>query len=59
MSKEELIRGLNDDLAAEWGTIIRYTYQAGKAFGLRGRNYEKSCSVRCRMRSVMRRFSRT
>lgn len=36
MAKEELLRGLNDDLAAEWGTIIRYTYQAGKAFGLRG-----------------------
>jgi bacterioferritin len=33
MSKEELIRGLNEDLAAEWGTIIRYSYQAGKAFG--------------------------
>ena len=30
MSKETLIRGLNEDLAAEWGTIIRYTYQAGK-----------------------------
>jgi bacterioferritin len=36
MSKEALIRGLNEDLAAEWGTIIRYTYQAGKAFGLLG-----------------------
>lgn len=36
MSKEELIRGLNEDLAAEWGTIIRYTYQAGKSFGLLG-----------------------
>jgi bacterioferritin len=36
MSKETLIRGLNEDLAAEWGTIIRYTYQAGKAFGLLG-----------------------
>jgi bacterioferritin len=36
MSKEKLIRGLNDDLAAEWGTIMRYTYQAGKSFGLRG-----------------------
>jgi bacterioferritin len=36
MSKEVLIQGLNEDLAAEWGTIIRYTYQAGKSFGLLG-----------------------
>ena len=36
MNKEELIRGLNEDLAAEWGTIMRYTYQASKAIGLRG-----------------------
>lgn len=36
MSKEALIQGLNEDLAAEWGTIMRYTYQSGKAFGLRG-----------------------
>jgi len=36
MTKDELIRGLNDDLAAEWGTIMRYTYQSSKAIGLRG-----------------------
>ncbi|MBN2116443.1 MAG: ferritin-like domain-containing protein [Anaerolineales bacterium] len=36
MSKEDLIKGLNEDLAAEWGTIIRYTYQAGKSFGILG-----------------------
>jgi bacterioferritin len=36
MSKEELIKGLNEDLAAELGTVIRYTYQASKAFGLQG-----------------------
>ncbi|NIV94897.1 ferritin-like domain-containing protein [candidate division KSB1 bacterium] len=36
MSKEELIKGLNEDLAAEWGTVIRYTYQAGKSFGILG-----------------------
>ena len=36
MSKAELIKGLNKDLAAEWGTVIRYTYQAGKSFGLLG-----------------------
>jgi|SRR2546428_12764717 len=35
-TKDELIRGLNEDLAAEWGTIMRYTYQASKAIGLRG-----------------------
>jgi bacterioferritin len=36
MSKEDLIQGLNEDLAAEWGTVIRYAYQAGKSFGLMG-----------------------
>ncbi len=35
-TKDELIKGLNEDLAAEWGTIMRYTYQASKAIGLRG-----------------------
>lgn len=35
-TKEDLIEGLNEDLAAELGTIIRYTYQAGKSFGLLG-----------------------
>ena len=33
MTKETLIEGLNEDLAAELGTIIRYNYQASKAFG--------------------------
>lgn len=36
MSTENLIQGLNEDLSAEWGTVIRYTYQAGKSFGLTG-----------------------
>lgn len=36
MSKQDLILGLNEDLAAEWGTIIRYTYHAGKSFGILG-----------------------
>jgi bacterioferritin len=36
MSKEDLIQGMNEDLAAEWGTVIRYTYQAGKSFGVLG-----------------------
>jgi bacterioferritin len=36
MSKDELIKGLNDDLAAELGTIIRYNYQASKCFGPMG-----------------------
>lgn len=34
MSNEILIRGLNDDLAAELGTVIRYTHQAAKCYGL-------------------------
>lgn len=34
--KKDLIDGLNIDLAAEWGTIIRYTYQAAKCTGLVG-----------------------
>lgn len=36
MPKEALIRGLNEDLAAELGAIARYIYQASKAFGLGG-----------------------
>src|ERR1041385_7581478 len=32
----ELLQGLNEDLAAEWGTIMRYTFQSAKAVGLRG-----------------------
>lgn len=36
MSKEVLIKGLNEDLSAELGTIIRYNYQAGKSFGPTG-----------------------
>lgn len=32
----ELLRGLNEDLAAEWATIMRYTFQSAKALGLRG-----------------------
>ena len=35
-SKDDLIKGLNEDLAAELGTIIRYTYQASKSFGIDG-----------------------
>jgi bacterioferritin len=35
-TKDQLIEGLNEDLAAELGTVIRYTYQAGKAFGFLG-----------------------
>lgn len=36
ISKEGLIQGLNEDLAAELGTVIRYNYQASKAFGFSG-----------------------
>ncbi len=35
-SLKRLIQCLNEDLAAEWGTIIRYTYQSSLATGLRG-----------------------
>jgi bacterioferritin len=35
-ANDELLRGLNDDLAAEWATIMRYTFQSAKAVGLRG-----------------------
>jgi bacterioferritin len=36
MSQEALIKGLNEDLAAELGTVIRYTYQSSKAVGFAG-----------------------
>lgn len=36
MSKEKFIMCLNEDLAAELGTIIRYNYQASKCFGPEG-----------------------
>lgn len=36
MSQEALIQGLNEDLAAELGTVIRYTYQSSKAMGFAG-----------------------
>ncbi|MBN2508456.1 MAG: ferritin-like domain-containing protein [Verrucomicrobia bacterium] len=36
MNKDDLIKGLNEDLAAELGTVIRYTYQAGKCYGPQG-----------------------
>ena len=36
MTKEDLIQGLNSDLAAELGTVIRYTYQASKSVGVMG-----------------------
>ena len=41
MSKEKLIQGLNDDLAAELGTFIRYTYQAAKCYGLQAAELRK------------------
>jgi bacterioferritin len=31
--RDALIDGLNEDLSGELGTIIRYNYQAGRAFG--------------------------
>jgi len=36
MTMERLIEGLNGDLAAELGTIIRYNYQASKCDGPAG-----------------------
>ncbi len=36
MSMEAFIQGLNEDLAAELGTVIRYTYQSSKAVGFVG-----------------------
>ena len=36
MSKENFINSLNEDLAAELGTVIRYNYQAGKSYGILG-----------------------
>jgi len=36
MTKENLVEGLNQDLAAELGTVIRYTYQAATCYGLQG-----------------------
>jgi bacterioferritin len=36
MNNDKLIQGLNQDLAAELGTVIRYTYQAAKCYGLQG-----------------------
>lgn len=35
-NKQALIDGLNSDLSAEWGTIMRYTYQAAHSFGIGG-----------------------
>jgi bacterioferritin len=35
-ASRELLEGLNEDLAAEWATIMRYTFQSAKAVGLRG-----------------------
>jgi bacterioferritin len=41
MSKKELIDGLNEDLAAELGTVIRYTYQSSKAMGFVGMQFRE------------------
>lgn len=35
-SKEDLIKGLNEDLSGELGTVIRYTFQASQCFGPAG-----------------------
>lgn len=41
---QELIRHLNEDLAAEWGTIIRYTYQSSQAVGPDGERVREMLS---------------
>jgi len=46
MSKETLIQGLNEDLAGELGTIIRYNYQAGRADGPVGEGLRKMFRAR-------------
>jgi bacterioferritin len=44
MPKDALIRGLNEDLSAELGTIARYLYQSSKAFGPGGAEIRKMLS---------------
>lgn len=44
MSTDNLINGLNEDLSAELGTIIRYNYQAGKSTGFMGTEMRKMFS---------------
>lgn len=41
---QELIRHLNEDLAAEWGTIIRYIYQSSQAVGPDGERVREMLS---------------
>jgi len=36
MTKETLIQGLNEDLTAELGNVIRYIYQTGKTYEIEG-----------------------
>ena len=36
MTKDDLIKGLNEDLAGELGTVIRYTFQSSYSFGVMG-----------------------
>lgn len=40
-TNEELIAGLNQDLAGELGAIVRYTYQSSQAFGPGGAEVRK------------------
>lgn len=41
IGRKALIEGLNEDLAAEWGTIIRYTHQAGTVVGAVGQGFRQ------------------
>jgi len=56
MSLDDLIKGLNDDLAAEWGTVIRYTYQAAKSFGVLGIELREMLEEEVQMSLVMQPF---
>lgn len=44
MNTDTLLKGLNEDLSAELGTIIRYNYQAGKSTGFMGSEMRKMFS---------------
>lgn len=46
MGRQQLIDGLNEDLAAELGTIIRYKDQAGKSEGPVGRAADEAGHAR-------------
>ena len=44
MNTDNLLKGLNEDLSAELGTILRYNYQAGKSTGFMSSEMRKMFS---------------